>query len=170
MVGTRPLIREIFYNGHQLFGSVMSATEASMVLRGLRTLPVRMEEHRRNAERVIDYLATRPEAAVVHHPYAEHGPDAEITARQFSGFSGLLSFELAEATFERVARFIDALSLFRTGVSWGGYESLVTSPLRPDNEAQLRAKGVPPGTVRLSVGLEGADRQIADLEAAFTTL
>ncbi|MFD0772735.1 trans-sulfuration enzyme family protein [Streptomonospora algeriensis] len=170
VIGPEARIREVFYKGHQLFGSVMSAMEASMVLRGLRTLPVRMEEHQRNAERVIDYLAARPEVAAVHHPYAEHGPQEEITAKQFSGFSGLLSFELRDASFERVARFLDGLSLFRIGVSWGGYESLATSPLRPGNEAELRAKGFAPGTIRLSVGLEGAQRQIEDLEAAFAKL
>ncbi|GAA1779101.1 aminotransferase class I/II-fold pyridoxal phosphate-dependent enzyme [Streptomonospora arabica] len=169
-IGSREVIREVFYNGHQLFGSVMSAQEASLVLRGLRTLPLRMEEHQRNARRVVDHLAQRPEVQAVHHPHADHRPDEEIVRSQFTGFSGLLSFELGDATFERVAAFVDGLSLFRIGTSWGGYESLVTAPLRPGTEAELRSRGIAPGTVRLSVGLEGAERQIEDLEGAFAKL
>jgi len=170
VVGSEPFIRDLFYRGFQLFGSVMSAMEASMVLRGLRTLPVRMEEHQRNAQQVIDYLVTRPEVEAVHHPRRDHRPDEPIIRDQFSGFSGLLSFELKDGTFDRVARFIDGLELFRIGPSWGGYESLATSPLRPGNEEELRSEGFSTGTIRLSVGLEGAESQIADLERAFDKL
>ncbi|WP_035769643.1 trans-sulfuration enzyme family protein [Arthrobacter castelli] len=170
VIGSRAAITEIFYTGYQLLGAVMSALEASMILRGLRTLPVRMEEHQRNAERVINHLASHPEVVAVHHPYADHALDENIISAQFSGFSGLLSFDLRNGTFERVRRFIDSLSLFRIGASWGGYESLVTSPMRPGNAAQLRSNGLAPGLIRLSVGLEGAERQIEDLDKAFDSL
>lgn len=167
VIGPASFIRDLFYTGYQLFGSVMSAMEASMVLRGLRTLPVRMAEHERNAKRVVDYLLTRPEVAAVHHPHAAHHPDEPIIKNQFSGFSGLLSFDLEDGSFERVARFVDRLSLFRIGVSWGGYESLVTAPVRPGTEEAMREQGLSPGTIRLSVGLEGAESQIEDLARAF---
>ncbi|MCT2589631.1 aminotransferase class I/II-fold pyridoxal phosphate-dependent enzyme [Streptomyces sp. N2-109] len=167
VIGSREVIRELFYQGYQLFGAVMSAMEASLVLRGLRTLPVRMEQHQRNARSVIDHLRTHPEVITVHHPYAEHGPDEDVITSQFSGFSGLLSFELREGTFARVSRFIDALSLFRIGPSWGGYESLVTSPSRSTDDPSSTPW---PGLIRLSVGLEGAQSQIEDLDRAFTSL
>ncbi|WP_131101408.1 trans-sulfuration enzyme family protein [Streptomonospora litoralis] len=170
VVASKPVVRDLFYKGHQLLGAVMSALEASMVLRGLRTLPVRMAEHQRSAEQVIDFLTTRPEVEAVHHPYHDHRPDEPVVRDQFSGFSGLLSFDLKDGTFDRVARFLDSLSLFRIGVSWGGYESLATSPLRPGNEDDLRAKGFSTGLIRLSVGLEGAENQIDDLERAFDKL
>lgn len=170
VVGSKPFIRDLFYRAYQLFGSVMSALEASLVLRGLRTLPVRMKEHQRNAKRVIDFLAERPEVAAVHHPYYDHRPDDPVIADQFSGFSGLLSFDLKDGTFDRVAGFIDSLEVFRIGTSWGGYESLATSPLRPGNAAALQEKGLSAGMIRLSVGLEGAENQIEDLERAFDKL
>ncbi|MDA2810506.1 aminotransferase class I/II-fold pyridoxal phosphate-dependent enzyme [Nocardiopsis sp. RSe5-2] len=166
LVGSREAVREVFYRGHQLFGAAMSAMEAALVLRGLRTLPVRMAEHRRNAAEVVQALSAHPRVAAVHHPAAAHGPDEALVRRQFRGYSGLLSFELKDGSFDRIARFMDALSLFRIGVSWGGYESLATSPQRPGNGDELRARGLPPGLVRLSVGLEGAAPQIADLERA----
>lgn len=167
VIGSAETLRELFYRGHQLFGAVMSAMEASLVLRGLRTLPVRMEQHQRNACDVIDYLRTRPEVAAVHHPHAEHASDEEVITSQFSGFSGLLSFELREGTFARVSQFVDALNLFRIGPSWGGYESLVTSPVRPTDAPQTAEH---PGLIRLSVGLEGAQSQIDDLDRAFASL
>ncbi|OEU96285.1 cystathionine gamma-synthase [Streptomyces oceani] len=163
VIGSRDTLREVFYQGHQLFGAVMSAMEASLVLRGLRTLPVRMEEHQRNALRVIDHLRAQPEVVAVHHPYADHDPAEELITAQFSGFSGLLSFELRDGTFARVARFVDALELFRIGPSWGGYESLVTSPLRPTDDPAS-------ALVRISVGLEDVRSQIADLDRGFARL
>ncbi|MBQ0862234.1 aminotransferase class I/II-fold pyridoxal phosphate-dependent enzyme [Streptomyces sp. A73] len=166
VIGSQDTIRELFYQGHQLFGAVMSAMEASLVLRGLRTLPVRMEQHQRNALTVIDQLRAHPEVTAVHHPYVDHDPDEAVITSQFSGFSGLLSFELREGTFTRVSRFIDALSLFRIGPSWGGYESLVTSPLRSTGAPAPELGGL----IRLSVGLEGAQSQIEDLDRAFTSL
>ncbi|NHD15652.1 MULTISPECIES: trans-sulfuration enzyme family protein [Actinopolyspora] len=167
VIGSRNTVDELFHRGHQLFGAVMSALEASLVLRGLRTLPVRMEQHQHNALRVIDYLRARSEVLAVHHPHAEHDPDEELITTQFSGFSGLVSFELRQGTFERVSRFVDALTLFRIGPSWGGYESLVTSPVRPDDESGPVSR---PGLIRLSVGLEGARSQLEDLDRGFAAL
>lgn len=166
VIGSAELLREVFYRGHQLFGAVMSAMEASLVLRGLRTLPVRMEQHQANALRVVDHLLAHPAVAAVHHPYAASDRDADLVRSQLSGFSGLLSLELRDGSFEAVSRFVDALRVFRIGVSWGGYESLASSPVRADNADTLRADGIPPGLVRLSVGLEGSRLQIDDLDRA----
>ncbi|MFC8598971.1 trans-sulfuration enzyme family protein [Isoptericola sp. NPDC057191] len=170
VVGSAELVREVFYRGHQLFGSVMSAMEASLVLRGLRTLPVRMAQHQENALRVVEHLQRQAAVTAVHHPYADPGPDAELVRTQLRGFSGLLSLELRDGTFDAVSRFVDALRVFRIGVSWGGYESLVSSPVRADNAERLRADGLPAGLVRLSVGLEGADVQVDDLDRALAAI
>ncbi|WP_298988902.1 PLP-dependent aspartate aminotransferase family protein [uncultured Pseudokineococcus sp.] len=170
VIGSAAFVRELFYAGFQLQGSVMSALEASLVLRGLRTLPVRMAEHQRNAVRVVDYLRTRPEVAAVHHPHADLPADHRLRREQLTGVTGLLSLDLTEATPQAVARFVDALRLFRIGPSWGGYESLVTSPSKPGGEAAMAAQSFSAGMVRLSVGLEGADAQIADLAQALDSL
>ncbi|MFE7404823.1 trans-sulfuration enzyme family protein [Isoptericola sp. NPDC057559] len=170
VIGSAELLREVFYRGHQLFGAVMSAMEASLVLRGLRTLPVRMERHQANALRVVEHLQRQDAVAAVHHPYADPGPGDALVRSQLTGFSGLLSLELGGGTFATVERFVDALRVFRIGVSWGGYESLVSSPVRADNADRLRADGLSTGLVRLSVGLEGADAQLDDLDRALALL
>ncbi len=77
---------------------------------------------------------------------------------------------LKKRIFLSVSRFIDALSLFKIGVSWGGYESLVNSPVKDNNEQQLNEQGISPGLIRLSIGLEGSELQIDDLEKAFQQL
>jgi len=100
VVGSAAFVRDLFYAGFQVQGSVMSALEAWLVLRGLRTLPVRMAEHQRNAIRVVDYLQTRPEVAAVHHFHADH----RLHRERVTGFIGLLSLDLAEATPQAVAR------------------------------------------------------------------
>lgn len=172
VIGNSQLIDRIIQYGHQLNGAVLSPQDAYYLIRGLRTLPVRMKEHQDNVMKVINYFKQKQEVRAIYHPSVKTGSDAEVVENQMEGFSGLLSIELKQDRnkFEDVAKFIDALSLFKIGVSWGGYESLVTSPSRPNNENELRKQGTPLGLIRLSIGLEGAELQIADLERGFNAL
>ena len=104
----------------------------------------------------------------MHHPLFDDDPD--LVARQLSGLTGLLSFELERDDFESVATVIDGLEIPRIGVSWGGVESLVVSPERANNAEQLARQGIPRGLIRLSVGLEGAGVLIDDLSAALSAV
>ena len=113
---------------------------------------------------VARYLAAHPRIGRVHHPALN--PDLELVESQQSGHSGLFSFELSGAGFPEVRDFINALEVPRIGVSWGGVESLVISPHRGTDEEHLEQAGLPRGLVRISVGLEGADRIVADLDQA----
>lgn len=170
VIGSADLVDEIFEHGYQLNGAVLGAHDAWLILRGLRTLPLRLKQHQENCRQVIDYLKTEPMVAAIHHPLMAEGCEKELAERQMNGSSGLLSFELKDADFAKVCTFIDALQLFRIGVSWGGYESLVNSPLKKDNQQQLQKSGIPAGLIRLSIGLEGAPHQISDLQQAFSRL
>lgn len=164
VVSTTARIEEIFYRAYLLNGGILAPFDAWLLLRGLRTLPARLRQHEVDALRVAEFLRAHPAVRRVHHPaFAE---DRELIASQLTGYTGLLSFELAHDDFDSVARFIDGLRRFRIGVSWGGVESLVISPSRSDNARELDARGIPAGLVRLSVGLEGADALIADLDSA----
>ncbi|WP_407270182.1 trans-sulfuration enzyme family protein [Radiobacillus sp. PE A8.2] len=169
VIGNRRLVDEIFQYGYQLNGSVLGAHDASLILRGLRTLPIRLKQHQENALKVIAYLKMKEAVASIHHPSLEQSQYPFMNT-QMKGFTGLVSFELKQANFDSVSRFIDGLSLFKIGVSWGGYESLVTSPVKVDNAQQLIEQGISPGLVRLSIGLEGSDLQIRDLEKGFNQL
>jgi cystathionine beta-lyase len=164
LVTTAARAEQIFQRAYMLGGAVLAPFDAWLLLRGLRTLPVRLRQHEADALRVAEFLAGHPAVAAVHHP-ALAGP-ADLAARQLRGSSGLFSFALRRGDFATVAAVLDRLRRFRLGVSWGGVESVALSPQRGDDPAPLAAQGLPPGLIRLSVGLEGADLLIADLARA----
>jgi cystathionine beta-lyase/cystathionine gamma-synthase len=164
VITTTARMTQIFYRAYLLLGGILHPFDAWLLLRGLRTLPVRMQQHDTDAIRVAEFLRGRPEVNAVHHPaFAE--PSKSLT-----GYSGVFSFELKNAGFDQVRTFIDALKRFRIGVSWGGVESLVISPNRGNNLHYLDAQRIPHGLIRLSIGLEGADALIDDIEPALGTL
>ncbi|MFZ4451359.1 trans-sulfuration enzyme family protein [Salibacterium aidingense] len=167
VIGRADLVDRIFKYGFQLGGSVLSPHDAFLILRGLRTLPVRLGQHQANVLKIIDYLQTKKAVKQIYHPKLWQNP---AIARQMLGYTGLISFELKDTSFETLTKFIDSLVLFKIGVSWGGFESLVTSPQKEGNEEQLKAAGLPSGLIRLSIGLEGDELQISDLEKAFSTI
>lgn len=155
---------------HQLLGSVLSPFAAWLLLRGLRTLPVRMQRHQENVMQVIEYLKTLPEVENIRHPCMADAPQQAIIRKQMSGFSGLFSFEIRDGRFADMKRFIDSCRLFKVGCSWGGYESLIISPNRGYNEAALATDNIAAGLIRLSIGQESPSLLIADLAGAFAAL
>ena len=157
-------MEQIFHRAYLLNGGVLAPFDAWLLLRGIRTLPARLRQHEADGLAVARWLNEHPSVRRVHHPLFEE--DRVRVDRQLAGYSGTFSFELENDDFESVRRTIDALNVFRIGVSWGGVESLVISPSRPGNTERLKRHGIPPGLIRLSVGLEGADTLIADLDQA----
>ena len=143
-------------------GFALSADDAWLGSRGLRTMGLRLKQHEESALRIARWLQGRAEVGRLLHPALADCPGHELWKRDFKGSSGLFSFELKGGDADRT-RFVDSLKLFGIGYSWGGYESLVL-PIDP-----LRTVSEPPARnlVRLHVGLEDADDLIADLEAAF---
>ncbi|MFK3662004.1 trans-sulfuration enzyme family protein [Scandinavium sp. NPDC088450] len=170
VITSRERMAEIRDFSHQLLGAVLSPFVAWLLLRGLRTLPVRMQRHQENVLQVIEYLKTRPEVENIRHPYMADAAQQAIIRKQMHGFSGLFSFEIRGGHFAEVKRFIDSCRLFKIGCSWGGYESLIISPNRGYNEPALAADDIAPGLIRLSVGQESPTLLIADLESAFASL
>ena len=157
-------MERIFTRAYMLNGGILAPFDAWLLLRGLRTLPVRMRQHEEDARAVAEFLRSHAAVRRVHHP--AFADDPSPAAAGLRGTSGLFSFELEGGDFSRVERFIDALHRFRIGVSWGGVESLVISPERGDDGSALEAAGIPRGLIRLSVGLEGAAALIEDLDRA----
>ncbi|HLE57459.1 MAG TPA: aminotransferase class I/II-fold pyridoxal phosphate-dependent enzyme, partial [Rhodothermia bacterium] len=164
MIASAATIEQIFHRAFLMHGGILHPFDAWLLLRGMRTMPVRMQQHETDALRVAEYLRERPEVSAVHHPaFAER-------SKSLAGYSGLFSFELASGSFDQMKRFIDGLKRFRIGVSWGGIESLVISPNRGDNLAYLDAQRIPHGLIRFSTGLEGADVLIEDIAASLDRL
>jgi cysteine-S-conjugate beta-lyase len=151
------------------YGYCSSADECYLALRGLRTIGVRMKQQMSNAIKVARWLESRSEVERVLFPALESHPGHAIWKRDFEGAASLFSFVLKPVNRKQVAAFVDALKLFGIGSSWGGYESLVTTP----NIAPLRTatKWSAAGqAIRFHIGLEDTDDLIADVEQAFAKM
>jgi cystathionine beta-lyase/cystathionine gamma-synthase len=163
IAGSGPLIDQIRRGVHPYIGAKLAPFEAWLLLRGLRTLPIRMLQHQTAGLEIARALAQHPHVMRVFHP-ALNGP----LPRGLSGTSGLFSFE-CDPTID-IAAFCDALKLFKLGVSWGGHESLAIPALVTRAQAagpnSARDFDVPERSIRLHVGLEGAKVLLADLSQA----
>ena len=152
-------------------GGVPGPFDSWIVLRGLKTLAVRMRQHEENALAVARYLQDHSQVATVNYPGLPSHPQHELAKRQMSGFSGMVSFTLkggAEAAYAAVQK----TEVFSFAESLGGVESLITHPATMTHAAipkeQREARGVTDGLLRLSVGIEDAEDLIADLERAIS--
>jgi cystathionine gamma-lyase len=151
-------------------GNVPSAFDCFLILRGIKTLAVRMERHCANALAIARFLESHPKVARVHYPGLPSHPQHELAKRQMrGGFGGIVSAEL-KGTLEDARRFLECCHLFSLAESLGGVESLIEHPglmthsgLPPAMRAQL---GISDGLVRLSVGIESADDLIGELKHA----
>lgn len=166
LITSKEIMDHLFYHEYQLLGGVMPPYEAWLLMRGLRTLPLRMKAHQESGLKIATFLEDHPAVKKVNYPGLKSSPDYELGTKQLKGYSGLLSFELANNSFESVRKVINQLKQFQIGVSWGGFESLVISPNYGYNTDQLLASGMNPGLIRLSVGLENVDELMEDLDAA----
>ncbi len=153
-------------------GFAINAFDSWLLLRGLRTLALRVERQNQNAEAIAAFLASRPEISAVHYPGLRGHPGHALATRQMRGFGGIVSFELA-GSGERVEPFIRALSLITRATSLGGVESTLVHQsamwrsLMTDD--QLAASGISPTLLRLSTGIEHIDDLLDDLERALQT-
>lgn len=167
VIGKKEDIDAIQLNEQALLGAKMAPFEAWLLLRSLRTLSARLRNHERNAMQVAQFLEDHPGVAKVYYPGLPSFPQYDLARRQMSGFTSLMSFELATEDLERIKAFVDGLALFKMGVSWGGHDSLVYAPvisyLKEQTPEQFKAMGITPGLIRISVGLEHADDLVEDL-------
>jgi len=153
-------------------GGVPGPMDAYLVMRGAKTLAVRMREHEKNARAIAEFLATNSEVERVHYPGLESHPQHQLAKRQMCGFGGMLSFVL-RGPEERAHDFVRRLKFFSLAESLGGVESLISIPARmthgsiPKEDRERR--GVTDGLIRLSVGIEDVDDLIADLKHALST-
>jgi methionine-gamma-lyase len=152
----------------KLFGPTIDPFGAWLILRGVRTLGVRMARHNENGLSVAGFLEQHPAVRRVNYPGLATHPQHELAARQMRGFSGLLSFELASA--DEAQRFLAATRLSTLAVSFGDVATLVQHPASMTGagltDAERAAGGMTDGLIRLSVGLEDQKDLIQDLSAA----
>ncbi|MFD7299087.1 cystathionine gamma-synthase [Streptomyces sp. NPDC059897] len=147
-------------------GAIAGPFDAWLVLRGIKTLPVRMDRHSENATRVADMLTRHPRVTKVLYPGLPEHPGHEIAAKQMKAFGGMVSFQV-QGGEEAAVEVCNRAELFTLGESLGGVESLVEHPGRMTHASVAgSALEVPADLVRLSVGIESADDLLADLQQA----
>jgi len=155
------------------FGGIISPFDAWLLIRGLKTLSVRMERHTSNAEKVIAYLKGQKLVEKIYYPFDKDNPQYEIAKRQMRAGGGLISFTVKGGK-EGAQLFMDSLSLIKIAVSLGDAETLIQHPATMTHsvipEAERLQMGITDSLLRLSVGLEHAEDLLADFKAAFAIM
>ncbi|MEM1536533.1 MAG: aminotransferase class I/II-fold pyridoxal phosphate-dependent enzyme [Candidatus Bathyarchaeia archaeon] len=153
----------------KILGGTLDPIAAWLLLRGLKTLAVRMEKHNQNGMQVAQFLAEHPKIAKVYYPGLPSHPQHELARKQMRGYGGVVSFEI-KGDFEKTMRFIENLKLCLLAASLGGTETLATQPatsshyfITPEQRQKL---GITDQLVRLALGIEDAEDIIADLKQA----
>ena len=174
IIGSAKDIDHIYQNEFLLFGAKMAPFEAWLLMRSLRTLPMRMEKHQNNALKVANFLENHPKIKSVNYPGLKSHPQFELGKIQMKGYSGLMSFVIDSDELSDIKNFVNALEHFSIGVSWGGHESLIHAPaisyLKEMTPEQFKSTGLSLGVMRVSIGLEHVDDLIEDLTGALNNI
>ncbi len=153
-------------------GAILSPFDSWLVLRGTKTLAVRMQAHEANGRKVAQYLDRHPAVAQVYYPGLPDHPGHELASRQQRGFGSMISFETG--SFDNANRVLRSLRLCSLAESLGGVETLVSHPATMTHasvpESRRRQLGITPGLARISVGIEDVEDLIADLDQALARL
>ena len=169
MLSDEDLYRQLKFNQNAM-GAILSPFDSFLVLRGIKTLSVRMREHERNALRLASYLEEHPQVKKVNYPGLESHPQHTLAHRQATGCGGMLSFEI-KGGLDEAERFLESLRVFALAESLGGVESLIEHPALMTHASvpkEIREQvGLTDSLIRVSVGIEHIDDLIADFDQAF---
>jgi cystathionine beta-lyase/cystathionine gamma-synthase len=153
-------------------GAILSPMDSWLVLRGTKTLAVRMRQHDENGRAVAQFLSDHPKVKKVYYPGLKSHPQHELAKRQMSGFGGMISFDTG--SLENARRVLESVQLCTLGESLGGVETLISHPATMTHaslpEAERNRLGITDGLVRISVGIEDAEDIINDLDCALSKL
>ena len=172
LIGSKPEHKERFLLVQKAAGGILSPFECFLVLRGIKTLPLRMKAHEENGRAVAEFLSTQSKLTRLAYPGLKSHPQHELAVRQQKGFGSMMSFDLG--TTEKAGRFLGAVKLLLNAESLGGVESLASHSATTTHAAlgdeERQRLGITQGLVRLSVGIEDKDDLIADLEQALAAV
>jgi len=168
--GSRKMIEKIFNSEFLNIGSGIQPFNAWLLIRGLRTLPMRLERITNTTNKVAAYLKQQPLVEKIIFPFDEDFEQYALAKQQMKGACGLLSFFIKAGNVETIERFCESLKHILMAVSWGGHESLIIPGCASIKREQFDASNASHRMFRLYCGLEDADYIIADLEQAFETL
>ncbi len=152
----------------EALGFTASPDDAYLVLRGMRTLDIRLKAHEASTDKVAEFFAHQKLVKTIFYPKLKTHPNHEIFVRDFKGANGMITIEFNdEVSNDEALKFVDNLKLFSIGASWGGYESLATVTVPPRTAVDLSKSGV---FVRFHIGLEDIDDLLDDLKQAFAKI
>jgi cystathionine beta-lyase/cystathionine gamma-synthase len=172
LIGTKPEHKERFLLVQKAAGGILSPFECFLVLRGIKTLPLRMKQHEENGRAVAEFLSTQSKVTRLAYPGLKSHPQHELAVKQQKGFGSMLSFDLGSR--EAAGKFLAAIKVFLCAESLGGVESLAshsaTTTHAALSEEDRTRLGITQGLVRLSVGIEDKEDLLADLEQALAAV
>ncbi|HJW13934.1 MAG TPA: PLP-dependent aspartate aminotransferase family protein, partial [Thermoanaerobaculia bacterium] len=153
-------------------GAILSPLDSWLVLRGIKTLAVRMERHEMNGREIARFLASHEKVRKIYYPGLPDHPQHALAKKQMRGFGAMISFDLG--SYEAASRLLSAVRLCSLGESLGGVETLISHPATMTHasipEEERNRLGVTPGLVRISVGIEDVEDLIADMESALKSV
>ncbi len=168
LIGSTEEHKQRFLLVQKAAGGILSPFECFLVLRGIKTMPLRIRQHEENGRAVAEYLSQHKKVLKINYPGLKSHPQYELAARQQKGFGSMLSMDLGSQ--ENCAKFLAALKIFLNAESLGGVESLASHSATTTHasvSAEERAHmGITEGMIRLSVGIEDKEDLIADLDQA----
>lgn len=170
LCSSKKIIRQIFESEYMTLGGILSPHDAALLLRGLRTLPLRMARVSETTAQVVAYLEKHPVVERVYYPFSPSFPQYELAKQQMKAGSGLFSILIRAEKIEQVEAFCNALRYFLLACSWGGHESLAFPLCVLYTSENYVIPNLPWNLVRLSIGLEDADTLIEDLNTGFEAL
>lgn len=170
LCGSEDMIKKIFNSEYMNIGSGIQPFNAWLLIRGLRTLPARLDRITASTKKVVDFLKQHPKVETVIFPFDESFPQYQLAKKQMTGACGLLTFIIKADTILQIEKFCESLDHILMAVSWGGYESLIIpkcSGIQP-NEFDVNIKEH--RMLRLYVGLEEPEYLVKDLDQAFAKI
>lgn len=170
VTGKKELLAQIFNKEYMNIGASLAPQNAWLLLRGLRTLPIRLEKISQTADQVIAYLNSHPKVERVLHPFSQDNKDLALAKKQMKKCGGLFSIVLKDADLTKIETFCNSLKHILMAVSWGGYESLVIPACAGISKADFDPTNNRHVLIRIYVGLEEAEYLIADLEQALSNI
>ncbi|MDF2673485.1 MAG: Cystathionine beta-lyase/cystathionine gamma-synthase, partial [Clostridiales bacterium] len=163
IVGKKETLTQMIEKERALFGGNMDPHQAWLLIRGMRTLPVRIKQHQESAKKVADFLEGHSKIQRVLYPGLKSHPQYELGKKQMSGYTGLMSF-IPKGSTDEIMKFVKNLRYFQLGCSWGGFESLVASISVGKSDEENKRNHLSNNLVRIHVGLENVETLIEDLD------
>lgn len=170
LCSSKEMISRLFASELMTYGSIISPNDAWLIIRGLRTLPIRLERSNATTTKIVAYLENHPKVKKLYFPFSKSFPQYELAKKQMQGCGGLFSIVLDVENMEQVETFCNNLQRFLMACSWGGHESLIFPSCSLLTSQSYNHPYIKWNMIRFYVGLEDADVLIADLENAFAKI